>query len=98
MSSNPAADKATPHLDFEQRQHANLIAESRGIDLDTASELVYRRDQAAAVDALASALERTLTMLRSSLAGRAIACADEGIAEATAALAAVAMRGEADGE
>ena len=36
---------ATPRLDFEQRQRAILIAESRDIDLDTASELVYLRDQ-----------------------------------------------------
>ena len=34
-------------LNFEQRQRASLIAESRGIDDDTAFELVYLRDKAA---------------------------------------------------
>lgn len=35
-----------PDLDFEQRQQAVVIAESRGIDLETAYELVYLRDRA----------------------------------------------------
>lgn len=60
-------------------------------------DVLYTRASSPTVEqALESALQRTLTMLKSSLAGRAIACADEGIMEAERALDAAATLTEGE--
>jgi hypothetical protein len=52
-----------PPLDFEQRQRANLIMESRGIDDETALELVYLRDAVKAYDEALAESEKKIFQL-----------------------------------
>lgn len=51
MESHTRPDEIVPYdgsMTTEQLERAALIAESRGIDLETAQELVYLRDRVAA--------------------------------------------------
>lgn len=62
MSSEKATARP-PQLDFEQHQRAALIAESRGIDDDTAHELVALRDSFDSQTELIETLETSLSLL-----------------------------------
>lgn len=61
-----ASEGIPPRLDYEQRHRAMLIAESRGIDLDTAYELVFLRDRVSpSVDEVALRIAQKVVFFKS---------------------------------